>query len=159
MSPSHFNRAFKSVFGSAPGEFVETLRVNEAKRRLSGPNRILETIAASIGFSDAQTFRRAFERKLGAKPRSYLKNFNASSTAVLMDSDQLGHWPREPATFRLSPHHQRLTQDLASRGLERLLQLTNATRHGKLFSVTKNNNVLTFHHRLQLLDASDIHDG
>jgi transcriptional regulator GlxA family with amidase domain len=80
MSPSHFNRAFKSVFGSTPGEFVETLRVNEAKRRLSVPKRTLETIAASVGFSDAQTFRRAFERRLGTKPRSYLKNFNASST-------------------------------------------------------------------------------
>jgi transcriptional regulator GlxA family with amidase domain len=83
MSPSHFNRAFKSVFGSAPGEFVETLRINEAKRRLSVPKRTLETIAASVGFSDAETFRRAFERRLGAKPRSYLKNFNANSAAVL----------------------------------------------------------------------------
>jgi transcriptional regulator GlxA family with amidase domain len=82
MSPSHFNRAFKSVFGSAPGEFVETLRINEAKRRLSVPKRTLETIAASVGFSDAQTFRRAFERRFGAKPRSYLKNFNASSMAT-----------------------------------------------------------------------------
>jgi transcriptional regulator GlxA family with amidase domain len=82
MSPSHFNRAFKSLFGSAPGEFVEILRINEAKRRLSVPKRTLETIAASVGFSDAQTFRRAFERRLGAKPRSYLKNFNVSSTAA-----------------------------------------------------------------------------
>jgi transcriptional regulator GlxA family with amidase domain len=79
MSPSHFNRAFKSVLGSAPGEFVETLRINEAKRRLSVPKRTLETIAASVGFSDAQTFRRAFERRVGAKARSYLKNFNANS--------------------------------------------------------------------------------
>ncbi len=82
MSPSHFNRAFKSVFGSAPAEFVETLRINEAKRRLSVPKRTLETIAASVGFSDAQTFRRAFERRVGAKPRSYLKNFNAPSIAA-----------------------------------------------------------------------------
>ncbi len=86
MSPSHFNRAFKSVFGSAPGEFVETLRINEAKRRLSVPKRTLETIAASVGFSDAQTFRRAFERRIGAKPRSYLKNSNASSAPILIDS-------------------------------------------------------------------------
>lgn len=82
MSPSHFNRAFKSVFGSAPGEFVETLRINEAKRRLSVPKRTLKTIAASVGFSDAQTFQRAFERRLGAKPRSYLKNFHATSAVA-----------------------------------------------------------------------------
>jgi len=82
MSPSHFNRAFKSVFGSAPAEFVENLRINEAKRRLAVPKRTLEIIAASVGFSDAQTFRRAFERRLGAKPRSYLKNFNGRSMAA-----------------------------------------------------------------------------
>ncbi|HEU5239165.1 MAG TPA: helix-turn-helix domain-containing protein [Pyrinomonadaceae bacterium] len=82
MSPSHFNRAFKSVFGSAPAEFVENLRINEAKRRLSVPKRTLETIAASVGFSDAQTFQRAFERRFGAKPRSYLKTLKTSSMAT-----------------------------------------------------------------------------
>jgi transcriptional regulator GlxA family with amidase domain len=82
MSLSHFNRAFKSVFGSSPAEFVETLRVNEAKRRLSIPKRTLDTIAASVGFSDAETFRRAFERRLGATPRSYLKNLDSSSVVT-----------------------------------------------------------------------------
>jgi transcriptional regulator GlxA family with amidase domain len=96
MSPSHFNRAFKSVFGSAPGEFVETLRINEAKRRLSVPKRTLEIIAASVGFSDAQTFQRAFERKIGAKPRSYLKNFNASSMATSANGEALPQTARMP---------------------------------------------------------------
>src|SRR5205809_1499223 len=77
MSPSHFTRSFKSVFGSTPAEFVETLRVNEARRRLSVPKRTLDTIAASVGFSDRDEFRRAFERRLGAKPRSYLNNLEA----------------------------------------------------------------------------------
>ena len=82
MSPSHFSRAFKSVFGSAPAEFVEILRINEAKRRLSVPKRTLDTIAASVGFSDVQTFQRAFERRIGTRPRSYLKNVNATTTAA-----------------------------------------------------------------------------
>jgi transcriptional regulator GlxA family with amidase domain len=87
MSPSHFNRAFKSVFGSGAAEFVENLRINEAKRRLAVPKRTLEIIAASVGFSDAQTFRRAFERRLGAKPRSYLKNLNGTSMATAADGE------------------------------------------------------------------------
>jgi transcriptional regulator GlxA family with amidase domain len=82
MSPSHFNRAFKSVFGSTPAEFVENLRLNEAKRRLSVPKRTLDTIAASVGFSDADAFRRAFERRFGAKPRSCLNNFASNSAAI-----------------------------------------------------------------------------
>jgi transcriptional regulator GlxA family with amidase domain len=92
MSPSHFNRAFKSVFGNTPAEFVETLRVNEARRRLSVPKRTLDTIAASVGFSDAETFKRAFERRVGAKPRSYLKNSHAGSTAVTSN----GHAELDP---------------------------------------------------------------
>jgi transcriptional regulator GlxA family with amidase domain len=87
MSPSHFTRAFKSVFGSTPAEFVETLRINEARRRLSVPKRTLDTIAASVGFSDAQRFQRAFKRRVGAKPRSYLKNFNGSSIAVSVNGE------------------------------------------------------------------------
>ena len=79
MSPSHFNRAFKSVFGVTPTEFVENLRVNEAKRRLSTPKKTLDTVAASVGFSDADAFRRAFERRFRSNPRRYLKDFDAAS--------------------------------------------------------------------------------
>src|SRR6266705_2088918 len=82
MSPSHFNRAFKSEFGSTPAEFVENLRLNEAKRRLSIPKRTLDTIAASVGFSDRDAFRRAFERRFGAKPRNYLSKFGSASMAI-----------------------------------------------------------------------------
>jgi transcriptional regulator GlxA family with amidase domain len=79
MCPSHFNRAFKSVFGSTPAQFVENLRLNEAKRRLSTRRRTLDTIAASVGFSDGDAFRRAFKRRFGANPRGHLENFNVAS--------------------------------------------------------------------------------
>jgi len=82
MSPSHFNRAFKSVFGVTPAEFVENLRVNEAKRRLSTPKRTLDTVAASVGFSDGEAFRRAFERRFGAKPGRYISNSDLNSAVI-----------------------------------------------------------------------------
>jgi transcriptional regulator GlxA family with amidase domain len=82
MSPSHFNRAFKSVFGSTPADFVENLRLNEARRRLSIPKRTLDTIAASVGFSDRDAFRRAFERRFGTKPRNYVSKVDSASVAI-----------------------------------------------------------------------------
>jgi transcriptional regulator GlxA family with amidase domain len=82
MSPSHFNRAFKSVFGATPAEFVENLRLNEARRRLSVPKRTLDTIAASVGFSDRDAFRRAFERRFRAKPRTCLNNVDSDVAAI-----------------------------------------------------------------------------
>jgi len=82
MSPSHFTRAFTSVFGSTPASFVENLRLNEARRRLSIPKRTLDTIAASVGFSDRDAFRRAFERRFGAKPRSCLSNVGSATMTI-----------------------------------------------------------------------------
>jgi transcriptional regulator GlxA family with amidase domain len=86
MSSSHFNRAFKSVFGTTPAEFVENLRLNEAKRRLSTPKRTLDTIAASVGFSNRDAFRRSFERRFGAKPRSYINNIDSNSVAAISNN-------------------------------------------------------------------------
>jgi transcriptional regulator GlxA family with amidase domain len=67
MCPRGFSRAFKSVFGSLPGTFVENLRLNEARRRLSTNRKTLQSVAESVGFRDTGTFRRAFERRFGVR--------------------------------------------------------------------------------------------
>jgi transcriptional regulator GlxA family with amidase domain len=72
MCPGHFNRAFKSVFGSTPSTFVENLRLNEAKRRLARRGKTLRSVAASVGFSNSSTFRKAFQRRFGVIPSRYL---------------------------------------------------------------------------------------
>ena len=55
---------------------MENLRLNEVKRRLSTPKRTLDTVAASVGFPDREAFRRALERRFGAKPRRYLASLD-----------------------------------------------------------------------------------
>jgi transcriptional regulator GlxA family with amidase domain len=82
MSPSHFTRVFKSVFGSTPADFVENLRLNEARRRLLSPRKTLASVAELVGFSNTDKFRRAFERRFGAKPRSYFNNLDSVSMAT-----------------------------------------------------------------------------
>jgi transcriptional regulator GlxA family with amidase domain len=77
MSPRHFSRAFKSIFGSPPAEFVENLRVNEARRRLSTPRKTLRSVAASVGFTNQHAFHRAFARRFGMKPRHYVAKVKA----------------------------------------------------------------------------------
>ena len=79
MCPSHFTRSFKAVFGSSPAEFVENLRLNEARRRLAKRSRTLESVAASVGLKDSGAFRRAFQRRFGVQAVSYL---NASPAAI-----------------------------------------------------------------------------
>ncbi len=73
ICPSHFSKAFKSVFGQPPTEFVETLRLNEARRRLCKRQKTLQSVARSVGFSNADTFQRAFERRFGTRPSRLLE--------------------------------------------------------------------------------------
>lgn len=75
LSPRQFGRRFKQVFGTTPADFVETTRLDAARERLSSPRNSINDIAASVGFTSADAFRRAFERRFGVAPRVYRKRF------------------------------------------------------------------------------------
>lgn len=74
MCPDHFSKMFKGVFGEPPSDFVQNLRLNEARRRLAKRKKTVHTVAASVGFSNPEAFHRAFERKFGKRPANYLPN-------------------------------------------------------------------------------------
>ncbi len=76
MSPNHFSKAFKSVFGQPPKLFIENLRLNEARRRLSKRQKTIFGVAASVGFTDSAAFQRAYQRRFGARPSA---NFAATA--------------------------------------------------------------------------------
>jgi transcriptional regulator GlxA family with amidase domain len=79
LSPRHFTRRFKHAFGRTPATFVEDLRLNEARERLTQPDQTIESVADSVGFESADAFRRAFERRLGLQPSIYRKHFSPRS--------------------------------------------------------------------------------
>ncbi|HSB74611.1 MAG TPA: GlxA family transcriptional regulator, partial [Terriglobales bacterium] len=76
LSPRQFTRRFKQAFGVTPGEFVENLRLDEARRRLSASSVAIEGVADSVGFASADSFRRAFERRFGVAPSIYRRSFS-----------------------------------------------------------------------------------
>jgi transcriptional regulator GlxA family with amidase domain len=79
LSPRQFFRRFKEHFGSSPAVFVETLRLNEARRRLSAGENSIENVAESVGFNGADSFRRAFERRFRVTPSKYRRSFSLPS--------------------------------------------------------------------------------
>ncbi len=75
LSPRHFSRRFKRVFGTTPARFVETLRLGQAREHLTGRVLPIKHLAVSVGFASADAFSRAFERRFGVKPSTYRKHF------------------------------------------------------------------------------------
>jgi transcriptional regulator GlxA family with amidase domain len=68
LCPRHFSRLFKRAFHATPANFVETLRIDEAQRQLLLTRGSVDGVAAAVGFRDSDSFRRAFERRLGVNP-------------------------------------------------------------------------------------------
>ncbi len=91
MCPSHFSKVFKSVFGEPPSDFVQNLRLNEARRRLAKRQKTLHTVAASVGFTSSATFQRAFEKKFGGRPSSYLENGQRRRPAAAANGSFMEH--------------------------------------------------------------------
>ncbi len=79
LCPRHFYRRFKIEFGTTPADFVERLRLDEARRRLSNGDNRVENVGISVGFRSVDAFRRAFERRLGVNPSDYRRRFATSS--------------------------------------------------------------------------------
>ena len=78
LSPRQFHRRFKSNFGRTPAAFVESLRLDEARRRLSERTQTIEGVAASVGFHSDDAFRFAFQRRFKVTPGSYRDRFDMS---------------------------------------------------------------------------------
>jgi transcriptional regulator GlxA family with amidase domain len=82
MCPSHFSKVFKSILGEPPRDFVQNLRLNEARRRLLKQQRTLRTVSESVGFKTSAAFQEAFERRFGARPSTYLQSQKVPKLAI-----------------------------------------------------------------------------
>src|SRR2546421_1610155 len=96
LSPRHFVRRFKQTFGGTPAAFVENLRLDDARRRLTERTQTIESVAASVGFNSDDAFRRAFQRRFGVKPSSYRSRFEARATSSSNGSASRKR-PKQPA--------------------------------------------------------------
>lgn len=70
LSIRQFSRVFRQQTGETPARAVERLRAEEANRYLSEPRLTIAQIASRVGFSDAESMRRAFIRIYGKPPQA-----------------------------------------------------------------------------------------
>jgi transcriptional regulator GlxA family with amidase domain len=75
MSPRHFSREFTRQVGMTPGQYVEQVRLDTARRLLESEPVTVSVAARRSGFGSAETMRQAFVRRLGVPPDDYRRRF------------------------------------------------------------------------------------
>ena len=76
-----FKRRFTEATGFAPIEYVQRLRIEDAKRRLERTDSSADEISWQVGYEDAASFRRLFKRTTGLTPGAYRKRFQVPAFA------------------------------------------------------------------------------
>jgi transcriptional regulator GlxA family with amidase domain len=72
-----FKRRFKIATGYTPIDYVQTLRVEEAKHMLETTSDAIDIIAQQTGYEDPTSFRRLFKRMTGVTPGRYRQRFQS----------------------------------------------------------------------------------
>lgn len=75
FTPRGLERRFRRATGHSPIDYVQRLRVEEAKRRLERSDAPIDEISWNVGYENAAFFRRLFKRLTRLNPSDYRRRF------------------------------------------------------------------------------------
>lgn len=75
LSERSLLRRFRRATGQTPVEYVQTLRVEEAKQMLETSDDAIDEIAAEIGYTEPSSFRNAFRKRVGLSASVYRRKW------------------------------------------------------------------------------------
>lgn len=75
LSGRTFKRRFRKATGFTPIEYVQTLRIEEAKHILETTDEAIDAIVDAVGYDDPASFRRLFKRLAGVTPGRYRQRY------------------------------------------------------------------------------------
>jgi|GEM_PF-1616722 len=72
MSESTLLRQLKRLTGLTPGQYLQEVRLDEARRLLENQgNTSVALVAAKVGYGDARSFSRSFKKRFGKSPSRF----------------------------------------------------------------------------------------
>ena len=75
MSLRNFSRVFRCETGQTPAAFIQSLRIEAARRLLQETDESIEVISKRCGFRSADALRRSFQRVVKVAPSDYRQRF------------------------------------------------------------------------------------
>lgn len=76
-----FKRRFRQATGYAPMDYVQALRIEEAKQMLETTGEPTDAVGHTVGYHDPAFFRRLFKRLTGVTPARYRQRYSAIGMA------------------------------------------------------------------------------
>lgn len=71
ISPAHFSRCFRTVFGETPHRYLQRRRVERSMFLLRETDRSVTDVCFDVGFTSLGTFSRTFRAIVGETPSGY----------------------------------------------------------------------------------------
>jgi AraC-like DNA-binding protein len=81
VSPRHFSRSFRRVFGETPHQYLLTRRLERARHLLRTTDRSVAEICLDVGFTSVGSFTSTFTRRVGISPTTFRKAYGGPSDA------------------------------------------------------------------------------
>ena len=76
ITPRTLNRRFQSCVAMRPIEYIQAVRIEQAKRLLESGNVTIKSLAEQVGYEDISSFTRLFKRTTELTPKEYQDKFS-----------------------------------------------------------------------------------
>lgn len=79
MSPRTLIRRFKTATGESPLTYLQSVRIEVAKKYLESSAQTIAEITQKVGYEDVSSFSKMFKRRVGLSPREYRGRFSKNT--------------------------------------------------------------------------------
>jgi AraC-like DNA-binding protein len=101
LSPAHFSREFRRVFGESPHQYLLTRRLERAAALLRSTDRSVADICITVGLRIVGSFTTSFHRAFGQTPTAYRAAFPPAADRARIPTCVLFAYARPASsTFR-----------------------------------------------------------
>jgi AraC-like DNA-binding protein len=99
LSPAHFSREFRRLFGSPPHQYLLTRRLERAAALLRTTDRSVAEICLEVGLTSVGSFTSSFTRAYGMSPTAYRAKYPPARSLAIVPTCVVKAYARPNSRF------------------------------------------------------------